>query len=58
MACGTGAAAVGVAAILNDLTDRKMTVHLKGGDLQIEWLDKNVYMTGPAVIVFTGEVDL
>ena len=60
MACGTGACATAVAAILNGLADRKVTVHLLGGDLEIEWsaADNCVYMTGPAAIVFTGEVDL
>jgi diaminopimelate epimerase len=57
MACGTGAAAVGVAGVLNDLTDRKITVHLLGGDLEIEWAeDDHVYMTGPATHVFSGEL--
>jgi len=37
-ACGTGACAVGVAAVLNNLTDRMLTVHLPGGDLQVEWV--------------------
>ena len=59
MACGTGAAAVGVAAILNGLTERSLSVHLRGGDLEIEWADNDhVYMTGPASIVFNGEVDI
>jgi len=56
LACGTGACATGVACVLNSLTDRKVTVHLAGGDLVIEWADNNhVYMTGPAEYVFTGE---
>lgn len=59
MACGTGACAVGVAGVLNNLTDRKITVHLPGGDLQIEWAENNhVYMTGPGEYVFTGDVTL
>ncbi len=59
MACGTGAAAVGVAAMLNQHTTRDITVHLTGGDLRIEWADNNhVYMTGPAVIVFRGHVNI
>ena len=60
MACGTGACAVAVASILNDLTEEKVTVKLLGGDLQIEWdreADK-VYMTGPATTVFDGEIDI
>lgn len=58
MACGTGACAVGVACVLNDLTDRDVTVHLPGGDLRIEWsaTDNHVYMTGPAAYAFTGSV--
>jgi diaminopimelate epimerase len=58
LACGTGACASAVAAILNGLTERKMTIRLLGGDLQLEWgTDNHVYMTGPAETVFTGEVD-
>ena len=51
LACGTGACASAVACVLNKKTDRTVTVHLKGGDLKIEW-DENsnhVFMTGPAV---------
>ncbi len=55
MACGTGACATAVACVLNGHTGRKLTVHLKGGDLFIEWAENNhVYMTGPAEEVFTG----
>lgn len=56
MACGTGACATAVACALNNLTGRKVTVRLKGGDLFIEWAqDNHVYMTGPAAEVFTGD---
>ncbi|WP_418790506.1 diaminopimelate epimerase [Phosphitispora sp. TUW77] len=56
LACGTGACATGVACVLNGLTDKKIMVHLAGGDLVIEWADNgHVYMTGPAEYVFTGE---
>ena len=60
LACGTGACATTVACILNGWVNRKVTVHLRGGDLQIEWneTDNKVYMTGPATIVFDGEIDL
>lgn len=56
-ACGTGASAVCVAGVLTGRTDRNVTVHLLGGDLQLEWseTDNHVYMTGPAVEVFSGE---
>jgi len=58
-ACGTGACAVLTAAVLNDLTDRKATVELTGGCLDIEWAeDGRLYMTGPAVDVFDGEIDI
>ena len=60
LACGTGACAVAVASILNDLTDTQVTVKLLGGDLQIEW-DKEkdrVFMTGPAKVVFDGVIDI
>ena len=56
-ACGTGACAVCVAGVLTDRTNRDVTIHLRGGDLSIEWNEKDnhVYMTGPAVEVFSGE---
>jgi len=56
LACGTGASAVCVAGVLTERTDRKITTHLPGGDLEIEWseADNCVYMTGPATEVFTG----
>ena len=58
-ACGTGACASVVASSLNDRTDRKVTVHLPGGDLHVEWLgDGRVMMTGPAEEVFTGTIGL
>ena len=57
LACGTGACAVLVSSFLNGLSDRKATVKLIGGDLEIEWNedDNCVYMTGPATTVFEGE---
>ncbi|KUO73213.1 MAG: diaminopimelate epimerase [Desulfosporosinus sp. BRH_c37] len=56
LACGTGACATAVAAVLNHKTERAVTVHLPGGDLLIEWgLDNHIYMTGPATYVFKGE---
>lgn len=60
LACGTGACATAVAAILNGYTGRDVTVHLLGGDLQIYWdaTDRSIYMTGPAATVFEGEIDL
>jgi len=58
-ACGTGACAVGVAGSLNGKTGRKITVHLRGGDLLIEWRANNhVYMTGGAEEVFQGTVKI
>ncbi len=58
LACGTGASAVTVAAVLNDLTERKVLNHLLGGDLEMEWAeDGSVFMTGPAVQVFEGTYD-
>ena len=57
MACGTGASAVTVAGVLTKQTERKITVHLKGGDLKTEWSEKNnhVFLTGPAVEVYKGD---
>jgi diaminopimelate epimerase len=56
-ACGTGACAVAVAGVLTGRTNRKILAHLPGGDLNLEWResDGNVYMTGPATEVFSGE---
>lgn len=56
LACGTGSCASTVACILNGLVDRKVKVHLLGGDLLIEWdeKDNNIYMTGEAKTVFEG----
>lgn len=55
-ACGTGASAALVALAAAGRVDRSATVSLLGGDLRIEWAgDGNVYMTGPAEEVFTGE---
>jgi diaminopimelate epimerase len=55
LACGTGACAASVAAMLKGLTERRVTVKLLGGNLAIEWNENNhVYMTGPAVEVFEG----
>jgi diaminopimelate epimerase len=56
LACGTGACGAVVAGVLAGKNDRKVTVHLTGGDLEIEWAESGeVYMTGPAVEIFTGE---
>lgn len=57
LACGTGATAVCVAGVLTGRTERKILAHLTGGDLELEWnADNNhVFMTGPAVEVFSGE---
>ena len=58
LACGTGASAVAVASVLNGKTDRKVLVHVLGGDLEIEWADDGcVYLTGPAEEVFEGKIE-
>lgn len=59
-ACGTGACAAAVAAILNNKSDRLVTIHLRGGDLEIEWReeDNHVYMTGAAEEVFEGTIQI
>lgn len=57
LACGTGACASLVAAVLNNKTGRRAKIHLPGGTLEIEWAENNhVYMTGPGQYVFSGEV--
>lgn len=60
LACGTGACAAAVAAVLNDYCNRSITIRLLGGALDIEWreTDNHVYMTGEAVTVFEGIVYL
>ena len=60
LACGTGACAVVVAAVLSGRAERACTVSLPGGDLHIEWreTDNRVYMTGPAREVFTGTLSV
>ena len=56
LACGTGASAVCVAGVLSGRTEKKLLIHLLGGDLELEWADDGcVYKTGPAVTVFSGE---
>ena len=56
LACGTGASAVAVAGVLAGRSGRKILAHLPGGDLELEWAaSDHVYMTGPAVEVFSGE---
>ena len=59
LACGTGACASLVALVKLGLAERKATVSLPGGDLQIEWAKSNrVLMTGPAEMVFQGSVEI
>jgi diaminopimelate epimerase len=63
LACGTGACAAQVAAVLTDRADRSATVELRGGNLEIEWRERgpeagHVFMTGEAVEVFKGEVEV
>jgi len=63
LACGTGACAALVAAVLTKRADRKATVELRGGNLEIEWRGSgeragHVFMTGEAVEVFRGEIEL
>jgi diaminopimelate epimerase len=60
LACGTGACAALAAGVLNGLCDRRATVELPGGCLEIEWseVDQRLYMTGPAQQVFSGVTSL
>lgn len=60
MACGTGACASAVAAVLCGHMDDEITLHLLGGNLMIRWdrEQNKVYMTGPATVVFDGDIDL
>lgn len=58
LACGTGACAVLVAAVLTGRASRKALIHLPGGDLQIDWTNNHVFMTGPAEEVFHGDWEI
>ena len=60
LACGTGACAVAVAASLNGKSGRQSTIAMDGGNLSVHWHTANnhVYLTGPAVTVFDGEIYL
>ncbi len=60
LACGTGACAASVAAFVNGYTENKVKVSLKGGELLIEYdrETKHVFMTGPATIICTGDIDI
>ncbi|WP_322786169.1 diaminopimelate epimerase [Agathobaculum desmolans] len=59
-ACGTGACAVGVAAVLTGRAEKNqdITVHLRGGDLTVRYTEATVFMTGAATTVFKGEIEL
>ena len=59
-ACGTGACAVGVAAVLTGRAEKNqdITVHLRGGDLTVRYTEETVFMTGAATTVFKGEIEL
>lgn len=58
LACGTGCCAVAAAGVLSGVTDREVTVHVRGGEIQIAWEEDtgHIFMTGPAETVFTGEI--
>lgn len=58
MACGTGACASAVAAVLNGYCNKneEITVSLRGGDLKIVYTDQTVYMTGAATLAFVGDI--
>ncbi len=58
LACGSGACAVAVVSMLRGVVDRDVQIQLRGGELRIRWErnDAHVFMTGPAVEVFTGRI--
>ncbi|AEC21860.1 diaminopimelate epimerase [Pusillimonas sp. T7-7] len=58
LACGTGACAAAVAGIRRGLLDSPVLVHTRGGPLTITWSDNSLRMSGPAVTVFAGQVDI
>lgn len=60
LACGTGACAAAVAAVLNGYCNKNqpISVNLKGGELTVTYTDKTVYLRGPATLCYTGEIEL
>ncbi len=60
LACGTGTCATVVSCVLNGLTDNEVMVHLRGGDIMVKYDEEEniVWMTGPATVVFDGEIEL
>ena len=60
LACGTGTCATAVACVLNGLTEEEITVHLRGGEIRVKYDREEdvVWMTGPATVVFDGEIEL
>jgi diaminopimelate epimerase len=61
LACGSGACAVAVASMLRGVADAEVTIALRGGDLRLAWAGApgaHIFMTGPAVEVFTGRIAL
>jgi diaminopimelate epimerase len=56
LACGSGACAAVVVTARRGLTGRRVTVRLDGGDLEVDWRDDGVWMTGPTTLVFEGRV--
>jgi diaminopimelate epimerase len=58
LACGSGACAVAVVSVLRGVVDRRVRILLRGGELEIAWENDaaHVFMTGPAVEVFTGRI--
>ena len=61
LACGSGACAAVVSGIRRGLLDNDVLVHMRGGDIRVRWSGQaqdSVYLSGPAVTVFTGEIEL
>ena len=58
LACGTGSCASAVASIINNKTNGKIVVHLAIGDLEVEWIDDTVFMTGPATNICSGQIEI
>jgi diaminopimelate epimerase len=58
LACGSGACAVAVVSMLRGLVDRRVTIELRGGELELAWADNDahIFMTGPATEVYRGTI--
>lgn len=58
LACGTGSCASAIASVVNNKTNDRVIVHLAMGDLEVEWINDTVFMTGPATNICSGQIEI